>query len=61
MKYYIEYGYDRHYRSWVIIVFDEQGNQVDCEYVGNKSCRDCIINMFKEEYNTKDVRKVKAY
>ena len=61
MKYYIEYGYDRHYTSWVTIVFDEDGNQVDCEYDGNKISRDYSIKMFKDEYNTNDVRKIKAY
>ena len=61
MKYYIEYGYDRHYTSWVTIVFDEDGNQVDCEYDGNKISRDYSIKIFKDEYNTNDVRKIKAY
>ena len=63
MKYYIEYGYDRHYTSWVIIVFDEYGNEIENSYVGNKTDRDLEINYYMEQYNVDkaDVTKIKAY
>ena len=32
----IEYGYDRHVRSWCILVLDSEGNQIDSSYVGDK-------------------------
>ncbi len=59
----IEYGYDRHYRSWVIIVFDENGNEIENSYVGNKADRDYEIEYFKEKYNVDKsrVKKIKAY
>lgn len=59
----IEYGYDRHYTSWVIIVFDEDGNEIENSYVGNKTDRDFVIAYYMKEYNVPhtNVIKIKAY
>ena len=58
---YIEYGYDRHCRCWVVIVFDKDGNELQNEYCGNKEWRDLAIKDFKEKYHTEKVTKIKAY
>lgn len=58
---YIEYGYDRKIKSWVTIVFDDQGNQLEASYDGNKVTRDFVINDFKKQYNITKVVKIKAY
>lgn len=58
---YIEYGYDRKVKSWVTIVFDDQGNQLEASYDGNKVTRDFVINDFKKQYNITKVVKIKAY
>ena len=58
---YIEYGYDRHCRCWVVIVFDKEGNELQSEYCGGKDWRDLTIKDFKETYHTDKVAKVKAY
>lgn len=57
----IEYGYDKHVRSWNIIVLDENGNEVDSQYVGNREDVNIIIKDFMEDYKTTDVKKIKAY
>ena len=57
----IEYGYDRHQRSWCIIVKDECGYEIESEYCCNpESCRR-IIREFKKKYNHSKVVKIKAY
>ena len=63
MKKRLEYGYDRHNTSWVIIVFDEDGNEITSSYVGNKEDRDIEINYYKEMYSIEqsNVIKIKAY
>lgn len=58
---YIEYGYDRHIKSWCTIVFDNNGNQITCSYDGNKISRNFAIDFFKKEYNITKVVKIKAY
>lgn len=58
---YIEYGYDRKVKSWVTIVFDDQGKQIEASYDGNKVTRDFVINDFKKQYNITKVVKIKAY
>lgn len=47
----IEYWYDRHARSWVVMQVDEEGNQIgEAEYCGTKEERDYIIkNYYKGE------------
>lgn len=45
----IEYWYDRHTRSWVVMQVDEEGNQIgEAKYCGTKEERDHII---KNYYN----------
>lgn len=57
----IEYGYDRSVRSWNIVVLDSEGNIVASSYVGDiKGCK-YEIEIFKKEYNIKEVIKIKAY
>lgn len=58
---YIEYGYDRSLRSWCTIVFDKNGNQIECAYDGNINSRNWTIEFFKKEYNITKVIKIKAY
>jgi hypothetical protein len=62
---YISYGYDRHYRSWCVIVFGKLNEDLDIElessYVGTKSGVEREINDYKLKYNTNRVEKVKAY
>ena len=57
----ITYGYDRHCRSWCIIVQDQEGNEVDSSYVGTKE--GCLkeIESFKAEYGISATKKYKAY
>lgn len=57
----IEYGYDMHVKSWNICVFDDNDDEVASEYVGNLHDCQIVINDFKEEYHTNNVKKVKAY
>lgn len=55
---YIGYWYNRPYRSWVVQVFDDCGNEVDSKYSGNKADRDVDIKFFAEKYNINDIRKI---
>ena len=57
----ITYGYDKHQRLWAILVQDEEGNTIDSEYCGDKKWCESSIKDFKEQYNTKSVKKYKAY
>ena len=57
----IEYGYDRHVRSWCILVLDSEGNQIDSSYVGDKKGLNYEINYLKEKYHIDKVIKIKAY
>lgn len=57
----IEYGYDKHVRSWNICVFDENGVEVASQYVGNREDANIVIADFMEDYKTTDVKKIKAY
>ena len=59
----IEYGYDRHYTSWVIVVLDDNGDEIESSYVGNKNDRDFEINCYMNRYNieSSNVIKIKAY
>ena len=57
----IEYGYDRHQRSWCIIVKDEYGYEIESEYCGDqKWCRHSIKELQKK-YNHSKIVKIKAY
>ena len=57
----ITYGYDRHQRTWAILVQDEENNTIECEYCGDKKWCESSVKNFKEKYNTKSVKKYKAY
>lgn len=57
----IEYGYDRHCRSWCIIVHDDSGFEADCDYLGTKEGCMKRIEQMKAEYHTDNVRKIRPY
>lgn len=57
----IEYGYDRHVRSWNVVVMDPQGNIIASEYLGDMIGVKITIDELKKQYEIKDVRKIKAY
>ena len=57
----ITYGYDRHERSWCIIVVDDEGNEIESAYVGALSSCLFLIDRYKDEYNIDEVVKYKAY
>lgn len=57
----IEYGYDRHVRSWNVVVMDPQGNIIANEYLGDMIGVKITIDELKKQYEIKDVRKIKAY
>ena len=57
----ITYGYDRHERSWCIIVLDDEGNEVESNYLGTKEGCMHFVNEYKKQYDTNDVVKYKAY
>lgn len=61
MPNYIEYGYDRKARSWCIIVFDNNGYEINSSYVGNKESLDYELERLKEEYKVNKTTKIKAY
>ena len=58
---YIEYGYDRAARSWCILVFDKEGNQIASSYVGDKMGLKAEIEYMAAEYNAEKIIKIKAY
>ena len=57
----ISYGYDRHVRSWCIIVHDDNGYEQESHYVGTK--QGCLkwVNELKEKYKGHKVTKIKPY
>ena len=61
MAEYIEYGYDRKANSWCVIVFDENGYEINSSYVGHKESLKYELERMKAEYNVQRVIKVKAY
>ena len=58
---YIEYGYDRAARSWCILVFDKEGNQISSSYVGDKEGLKAEIEYLAAGYKIEKIIKVKAY
>lgn len=58
---YIEYGYDRTARSWCILVFDKDGNQIASSYVGDKAGLKAEVKYMAAEYNAEKTIKIKAY
>lgn len=57
----ITYGYDRHVRSWCIIVEDQEGNEVESEYLGTLSGCMKEIDYFKSKYGIDEVIRYRAY
>ena len=57
----IEYGYDRHVKSWNIILFDDNGNEILSEYYGDMVGIKFTIEEWKKEYSISKVVKIKAY
>ena len=57
----IEYGYDRHVRSWNVVVIDQQGNIIKSDYVGNIEDVKITIEDFKKDYYITEIKKIKAY
>jgi len=57
----ITYGYDRHVRSWCIIVEDQEGNEVESSYIGTLSGCMKEIDYFKSKYGIDEVIRYKAY
>lgn len=57
----IEYGYDRHVKSWNIILYDAEGNEIISEYYGDMVGVKLTIEEWKKEYNINKIEKIKAY
>lgn len=57
----ITYGYDRHVRSWCIIVEDENGYEIESHYIGTKEECKHWIEELKKERDITEVIKYKAY
>ena len=57
----IEYGYDKHIKSWNVVVLDEQGNEIESTYNGDMVGVKFDIEFFKKQYNITKVEKIKAY
>lgn len=57
----ITYGYDRHVKSWCIIVEDQEKCEIESSYVYSKD--ECMheIEYFKEKYGITATKKYKAY
>ena len=57
----ISYGYDRHERSWCIIVEDQKGYEFESHYLGTKE--GCLkwIEEIKAEYGIDNVEKIPAH
>lgn len=61
MKPEITYGYDRHERSWCVIVYGCDGYEIESHYIGTKEGCAKIIDELKEKYEGSNVIKYKAY
>jgi hypothetical protein len=49
MQYSIKTWHDKHTKSWITQIKDEQGNQIgEAAYDGNKKSRDASIKEFKQ-------------
>ena len=57
----VEYGYDRHVRSWNVVVIDQEGNIVASDYLGTMADVKITIEDFKRQYEIIQVKKIKAY
>lgn len=57
----ITYGYDRHVRSWCIIVEDQERNEVESDYLGTLSGCMKEIDWLKDKYGIDEVIRYRAY
>lgn len=57
----ITYGYDKHERSWCIIVEDQMGYEYESHYLGTKEGCIRLIEDIKSKYQISEVIKYKAY
>lgn len=57
----IEYGYDRHVKSWNVVVLDREGNIIASEYVGDMIGVNTTIKEFESQFEISEVKKIKAY
>lgn len=57
----ITYGYDRHVRSWCVIVVDAEGNEIQSDYLATKEGCMKWIEYMKAEYGISKTKKYKAY
>ena len=57
----IEYGYDRHVKSWNVVVLDREGNIIVSEYVGDMIGVNTTIKEFESQFEISEVKKIKAY
>lgn len=49
-KLYIDSWYDKYSRSYITQVKDEEDNEIDYAYSGNRADRDADIKYFKDKY-----------
>lgn len=57
----IEFGYDRHIKSWNVVVLDDDNNEIESSYSGDMVGVKFDIEYFKKQYDIKSVEKIKAY
>ena len=57
----IEFGYDRHIKSWNVVVLDDNNNEIESSYSGDMVGVKFDIEYFKKQYDIKSVKKIKAY
>ena len=57
----IEFGYDRHIKSWNVVVLDDNNNVIESSYIGDMVSVQFEIEYFKKQYDIKSVEKIKAY
>lgn len=57
----IEFGYDKHIKSWNVVVLDDDNNEIESSYSGDMVGVKFDIEYFKKQYDIKSVEKIKAY
>ena len=53
----IKYFWDRYTRSYIILVLDQEGNEIESEYVGNKVSLQYELKSLSTYYKINDVNK----
>lgn len=54
----VEYFYDRHTKSWVVLAFDENGSEIDSDYCPNKEWRDISVSDFCKKHGIEKAVKI---